>query len=93
MWALREFRFDEGIEAAQVHVFDGAGESRLMARDEAIALARERGASLVAWWPFAAGEVPSCIVAMRRGTSLPGSWPAASQGIRWTSRGTVPRTT
>jgi hypothetical protein len=60
MWALAEFCFDEGIEAAQVAVFDGAGdcagESRLMARDEAIALARGRGASLVAWWPFAAAR-------------------------------------
>ncbi|HXS63217.1 MAG TPA: hypothetical protein VN767_10085 [Streptosporangiaceae bacterium] len=75
MWALAEFCFDEGIEAAQVAVFDGAGdcagESRLMARDEAIALARGRGASLVAWWPFAAGEVPSCIVAK---VSVPLRW-------------------
>ncbi|HET7018063.1 MAG TPA: arginase family protein [Streptosporangiaceae bacterium] len=71
MWALAEFRFDEGIEAAQVLVFDGVGESRLMARDDAIALARARGASLVAWWPFAAGDVPSCIVAK---VSVPLRW-------------------
>jgi hypothetical protein len=71
MWSLRDFCFDEGIEAAQVQVFDGAGESRLMARDEAIALARARGANLVAWWPFAVGQVPSCIVAK---VSAPPRW-------------------
>jgi hypothetical protein len=51
MWSLAEFRFDEAIEAAEVEVFDGEKEAELMARDDAIALARERGANLVAWWP------------------------------------------
>lgn len=71
MWSLDEFRFDEGIEAAEVLVFDRADGSELMGRDEAIALARERGANLVAWWPPAADQVPSCIVAR---VSLPLRW-------------------
>jgi hypothetical protein len=72
MWSLDEFRFDEGIEAAEVLVFDRADGSELMGRDEAIALAHERGANLVAWWPPAADQVPSCIVAK---VSLPPGGP------------------
>lgn len=73
MWSLDAFRFDEGIEAAQVTVFDEAFDegNELLARDEAIALAHERGANLVAWWPFDAGTIPSCIVAK---VSLPLRW-------------------
>jgi len=71
MWSLSEFRFDGAIEAAEVLFCDGTKEAELMARDEAIALAHERGANLVAWWPYAAGEIPWCIVAP---VSLPLRW-------------------
>ena len=47
MWSLADFRFDEAIEAADVYVDRGSG-LELMARDEAIAFAHERGANLVA---------------------------------------------
>lgn len=42
MWSLAEFRFDEAIEAAEVYLDRGTG-LELMARDEAITFARERG--------------------------------------------------
>jgi hypothetical protein len=72
MWSLSEFRFDEAIVADEVLVFDGDNEAELMARDEAIALAHQRGANLVAWWLSAVGEdIPSCIVAK---VSLPLRW-------------------
>jgi hypothetical protein len=73
MWSLNEFRFDEGIGAAEVLVFDAGKEAELMARDEAIALAHERDANLVTWWPssFDDEETPSCIVAK---VSLPLRW-------------------
>lgn len=70
MWSLAEFRFDEAIEAAEVYLDRGTG-LELMARDEAIAFARERGANLVAWWPPAGEAAPSCVVAM---VSLPLRW-------------------
>lgn len=71
MWSLREFRFDEAIEAAEVRVFAPGCEGMLMAPDEAIALAHERGANLVAWWPGHVDEIPSCIVAK---VTLPLRW-------------------
>lgn len=72
MWSLAEFRFDESIEAAEVLVFDGVRPARRMGRDEAIALAHERDANLVAWWPSSLEEgAPSCIVAKVR---LPLRW-------------------
>lgn len=73
MWSLDEFRFDEAIRADEVLVFDEGKEAEPMARDEAIALAHERGANLVAWWPsaFDDEETPSCIVAK---VSLPLRW-------------------
>lgn len=42
MWSLAEFRFDEAIEAAEVYL-DSGTELELMARDESIAFAHERG--------------------------------------------------
>jgi hypothetical protein len=71
MWSLAEFRFDEAIEADEVLVFDGTRPAELMARDEAIAFARGRGANLVAWWPGTADQTPSCVVAKVR---LPLRW-------------------
>jgi hypothetical protein len=47
LWSLAEFRFDEAIEAAEVYLDSGAG-LELMAWDEAIVFAHERGANLVA---------------------------------------------
>jgi len=73
MWSLADFRFDEAIEAAEVCLDRGTG-SELTARDEAIALAHERGANLVAWWPPAGDASPSCIVAK---VSLPLRWERA----------------
>lgn len=70
MWSLAEFRFDEAIDAAEVYVYGGNG-SQLMARDEAITLAHERGANLVAWWPPTGDAAPSCILAK---VSLPLRW-------------------
>src|SRR6266508_1714851 len=70
MWPLADFRFDEAIEAAEVYVDRGAG-LVLMARDEAIALAHERGVNLVAWWPPDADAAPSCLMAK---VSLPLRW-------------------
>jgi len=62
MWSLADFRYDDGIDASEVLLFDD--EAELMPRDEAIALAHERGANLVAWRPHTAGDdTPSCIVA------------------------------
>ncbi|HEX9363046.1 MAG TPA: hypothetical protein VGA47_04610 [Candidatus Dormibacteraeota bacterium] len=71
-WSLQlaDFRFDEAIEAAEVYVDRGAG-LVLMARDEAIALAHERGVNLVAWWPPDADAAPSCLMAK---VSLPLRW-------------------
>lgn len=62
MWPLSEFRFDSGIEADEVEVFLDDEEGRLLPRDDAIALAHSRGGNLVAWWPAAAEEIPSCVV-------------------------------
>ncbi|WBC17225.1 hypothetical protein O7600_10500 [Micromonospora sp. WMMA1998] len=70
MWSLAEFRFDEAIEAAEVYLDSGTG-LELMARDEAIALAHERGANLVAWCPPDGEATPSCVVAK------------VSQPLRW----------
>lgn len=74
MWSLSEFRFDEAIAATEVWVSGVAKESELMARGEAITLAHERGANLVAWWPPTEGDVPSCVVAK---VSLPLRWETA----------------
>lgn len=71
MWSLDEFRFDEAIEATEVLVFDGTDGAEPMSRAEAIALAHERGANLVAEWPSDPDLVPSCIVAK---VSLPLRW-------------------
>lgn len=73
MWRLDEFRFDEGIHALDVDVFDPArGESEPMARDAAIALARARDACLIAWWPAGGDEdQPSCIIGR---VTLPLRW-------------------
>ena len=63
MWSLRDFRYDQAIEAEEVLVLDG--EAQLMPVGEAIALAHGRGANLVAQWPAVSGEAspPLCIVA------------------------------
>jgi hypothetical protein len=73
MWSLAEFRFDEAIEADEVYLDSGTG-VELRARDEAISLAHERGANLVAWWPPDGETAPSCIVAK---VSLPLRWEQA----------------
>jgi hypothetical protein len=62
MWRLQEFRFDEGIEAAEVYLYDG-GELEPMALADAIATARSRGSHLIAWWPAESeDDMPSCII-------------------------------
>jgi hypothetical protein len=74
MWALREFRFDEGIEADAVFLFDEQatnGQLVQISRDEAIALARARGQRLIAWWPQGSDDAPSCIIGA---VSVPLSW-------------------
>jgi hypothetical protein len=70
MWSLTEFRFDEGIEPAEVYLDRGDG-LEAVPRDEAIAHAHRQGANLVARWPAAPHEAPSCIVAK---VSLPLRW-------------------
>ncbi|MDW3849461.1 hypothetical protein NMK34_22875 [Micromonospora sp. BRA006-A] len=73
MWSLADFRFDETIEAAEVHL-DSGTELKLMARDEAIAFAHERGANLVAWCPPSDEAAPSCVVTK---VTLPLRWERA----------------
>ncbi|WP_405092098.1 hypothetical protein OG767_03335 [Micromonospora sp. NBC_01392] len=73
MWSLAEFRFDEAIEAAEVYL-DSGTELELMARDESIAFAHERGANLVASCPPTGEAAPSCVVAK---VSLPVRWERA----------------
>jgi len=51
MWPLRWFRYDEGIDCAQVYLVDGPGEAELMSREEALAIAQRRGLHLIAEWP------------------------------------------
>jgi hypothetical protein len=51
MWPLRWFRYDEGIDSADVYLLDGPGEAELMSRDEALAIARGRGLHLIPEWP------------------------------------------
>ncbi len=70
MWSLADFRLDEAIEAAEVYV-DRGTDLELVARDEAIALAHERGANLVVWLPPAVDAPPPCIVTK---VSVPLRW-------------------
>ncbi|GHJ42781.1 hypothetical protein Cs7R123_01230 [Catellatospora sp. TT07R-123] len=70
MWSLAQFRFDEQIGAAEVYLDRGDGLAP-MPRDEAIAYAHARGANLVASWPEADDQLPTCIVAK---VSLPVRW-------------------
>jgi hypothetical protein len=73
MWPLAAFRFDDGIEARQVHLVNEAtGELDLLSRADAIALAHARGANLIASWPNG-GDTPSCFVGK---LSLPPRWEA-----------------
>jgi hypothetical protein len=73
MWPLSAFRYDDGIDATDVYLFDEAkGELELMRRDDALAAASAQGKSLVAEWPSrSGGDVPSCILAK---VSLPLRW-------------------
>ena len=73
MWPLRAFRFDDGIDASDVYLFNEAkGELELLARADALAVAWSHGQSLVAQWPSARDDdVPTCIVAK---VSLPLRW-------------------
>jgi hypothetical protein len=73
MWRLDEFRFEEGIDARDVDVFDQArGEVEPMSRDDALVLARSRDAHLIASWPAGYEEdQPSCFIG---NVSLPLRW-------------------
>lgn len=76
MWGLADFRFDDGIEAAEVYVAELGPEAEPVSLDAAIAFAHERGGNLVAWWPPSerGTATPSCIV---RKVSLPLRWERA----------------
>jgi hypothetical protein len=51
MWPLRWFHYDEGIDSREVYLLDGPSEAELMSRDEALAIARDRGLHLIPEWP------------------------------------------
>jgi len=62
MFRLDEFRYDSGIDAAEVYVHvDGTLEP--MSRDDAIDLAHRQGANLVANWP-GDDDRPSCVITL-----------------------------
>lgn len=51
MWPLGWFHYDEGIDSAEVCLLDKTGEAELMSREEALAIARDRGLHLIPEWP------------------------------------------
>jgi hypothetical protein len=72
MWPLRWFRHDEEIDSSEVYLLDGPGEAELMSRDEALAIARDRGLHLIPEWPARQATGPAFC---RIGTvSLPVCW-------------------
>jgi hypothetical protein len=75
MWALRAFRFDDGIKVGEVWLIDEeatSGRLERMLRDEAIAVARARGQHLIAEWPQDSdGDAPCCLIGA---VSAPVSW-------------------
>jgi hypothetical protein len=72
MWPLSWFAHDEGIDAADVYLLDGPGEMQFMSRDEALAIARDRGLHLILEWPaHVTSGPPSCWIGE---VSLPLRW-------------------
>lgn len=51
MWPLRWFHYDQQIESEQVYLAGGPREAELMPRDQAVAIARQRGLHLIPEWP------------------------------------------
>lgn len=73
MWQLSAFRFDDGIDATDVYLFDEEkGELEFMRLDDALAAASAQGKSLVEEWPSRSGDdVSFCILAK---VGLPPRW-------------------
>lgn len=72
MWSLKDFRFDEGIAAEEVDLYDDErGELVPLPRSVAIDIAHERGLNLVASWPGESDPTPPCVISK---VTLPLRW-------------------
>jgi len=77
MWSLDQFRFDEGINASQVLLYDDqAGQTKPMSLTEALRIARSRDTNIVAERPDN-DEFPACNLSR---VTLPLRWERLPDG-------------
>jgi hypothetical protein len=80
MWPLRWFHYDEGIDSSEVYLLDGPGGAELMSREEALAIARDRGLNLIPEWPE--HQVTGPALCRIGAVSLPVRWEQVPEAAR-----------